>query len=468
MTQCSNLTRALFNRITQPQPRNQAGFGMGSMLAAVAILFLVYQGFSEPLARYRATPRVNETAAHLEKVSLAAAQYIQDNYAPLTSTLTLNGPATTVTTTDLRDTGYLSQAHSDLNPYSQGYSLRIRYVTQGTGANQRNVLEPMVLTEGGQPIPDHELLRIAGKLKAGGSIRSSDPTLAVGNNGGWQVPVNAFGANPGAGHLAVGMFYSDAGMLADYLYRNAVPGRPEVNQMNTDIDMAGSSVQNAEVVQTAEAHLTRIVTQATACSPDGAIARNAAGTPMLCENGLWNQSATLNWVDGEGQRMQMTAANGQTIWLQNQNGKYRWMNGTWSSELASVDQSGNFSAGGRIRSGEYMHIVGVAVEGQACSPNGLIGRDAAGLILSCRSGIWKKPESIWSESAATCGYGYVYTGGACRAISSFAPTPPATQSPNSWWASCTWSTYHIGGYRCIELDPYGTVGMGGAKICCPA
>lgn len=467
MTQCSNLTRALFNRITQPQPRNQAGFGMGSMLAAVAVSFLVYQGFSEAMAWYRATPRVNETAAHLEKVSLAAAQYVQDNYAPLTNALTLNGPATTVTTTDLRDTGYLSQAHSDLNPYSQGYSLRIRYVTQGTGANQRNVLEPMVLTEGGQPIPDHELLRIAGKLKAGGSIRSSDPTLAIGNNGGWQVPVNSFGANPGAGHLAVGMFYSDAGMLADYLYRNAVPGRPEVNQMNTDIDMAGSSIQNAEVVQTAEAHLTRIVTQATACSPDGAIARNAAGTPMLCENGVWNQSASLNWVAGEGQRMQMTAANGQSIWLQNQNGKYRWLNSTLSTELASVDQSGNLSAAGRVKSGEYVQIDGIANEGWGCSPNGLIGRNANGLILACESGAWRKPESNWSRSAATCGYGYVYTGGACRAISSFAPAPPPpAQSPNSWWASCFWyHSYSVPGYRCMQLERNLEVF---GHICCPA
>lgn len=382
------------------------------MLAAVAITFLVYQGFSEVLARYRATPRINETAAHMEKVSLAAAQYVQDNYAQLTSTLTLNGAAATIPAATLRDTGYLSQALTDVNSYSQGYSLRVRYVTQGSGANQRNVLEPLVLTVGGQPIPDHELLRIAGKIKAGGSILSSDPALAVGNNGGWQVPVSAFGSNPGGGHLAVGMFYSDAGMLSDYLYRNQVPGRPEVNRMNTDIDMAGSSVENADVVQTAEAHLTRVVAQATACSPNGAIARNAAGTPMLCENGIWNESASLNWVAGQGQRMQMTAANGQSIWLQNINGKFRWVNGNWTAELASVDQAGNLSAAGRVRSGEFMQIDGVATEGWGCSPNGLVGRNAAGLILSCQSGIWRKsgnagPETYTSANSVVNDTGWI-------------------------------------------------------------
>jgi prepilin-type N-terminal cleavage/methylation domain-containing protein len=47
------------------------------------------------------------------------------------------------------------------------------------------------------------------------------------------------------------------------------------------------------------------------------------------------------------------------------------------------------SSNGRIRAGEFVEISGVANEGWGCSPNGLIGRTAAGGILSCQSGIWK-------------------------------------------------------------------------------
>lgn len=47
------------------------------------------------------------------------------------------------------------------------------------------------------------------------------------------------------------------------------------------------------------------------------------------------------------------------------------------------------SSNGRIRSSEFVEIGGVANEGSACSPNGLIGRKADGGILSCQSGIWK-------------------------------------------------------------------------------
>ncbi|WP_141687530.1 shufflon system plasmid conjugative transfer pilus tip adhesin PilV, partial [Pseudomonas putida] len=39
--------------------------------------------------------------------------------------------------------------------------------------------------------------------------------------------------------------------------------------------------------------------------------------------------------------------------------------------------------------GEYLQLNGVATEGAGCSPNGLVGRNAAGLTLSCQSGVWK-------------------------------------------------------------------------------
>lgn len=44
---------------------------------------------------------------------------------------------------------------------------------------------------------------------------------------------------------------------------------------------------------------------------------------------------------------------------------------------------------GRMKTGEYLQIEGVAVEGRACSPNGLVGRNTIGLTLSCQSGVWK-------------------------------------------------------------------------------
>ncbi|AEC18863.1 type IV pilus biogenesis protein PilV [Pusillimonas sp. T7-7] len=486
-----NISNILTNALDKcGGPRKQKGFGLFEMLAAIAIVTLLYQGLSSVIAEQRATPQINETAAHLEKISIAAAQYVSDNYASLTATLPLNGAARTISQATLRDTGYLSPNIAQNNPYGQRYTLRVRHTTQGSGSNTRNVLEPLVVTEGGRAIPDKHLLRIAGKLKAGGSIRSDQPNTAVGNNGGWQAALSSFGGSPGLGHLAVGMFVSDAGMMSEFLHRSAVPGRPEVNRMNTDINMASNAIRSASSIQTGEAHLTRVVAQATSCSPAGAIARDAAGNPMSCQAGVWTETASLNWVGGQGQRMRMTAANGQTMWMQNLNGKYRWVNSPWTAEIASIDQAGNFRASGSVSTGgsvsasgnvaasgnvtasgdvrgrhlsamgnvtasgnvsasgnlaasqyitgnrlitrEYVQLGGIATEGAACTPFGLVGRNSAGKLLNCESGRWKS----------------------------------SGNSPNAWWASCfgtynasitppTYSTHH-----CVHSGD-------GDHVCCP-
>ena len=78
------------------------------------------------------------------------------------------------------------------------------------------------------------------------------------------------------------------------------------------------------------------------------------------------------------------------MYLESNNGKFRLVNSPWSAEVFSVDQSGNVVANGRLTTNEYVQINGTATEGAACSPNGLVGRDGTGLLLSCQSGIWKK------------------------------------------------------------------------------
>jgi hypothetical protein len=45
---------------------------------------------------------------------------------------------------------------------------------------------------------------------------------------------------------------------------------------------------------------------------------------------------------------------------------------------------------GRLRSGEFLQLDGIAVEKNACAPNGLVGRNTSGLTLSCQSGRWQK------------------------------------------------------------------------------
>lgn len=77
---------------------------------------------------------------------------------------------------------------------------------------------------------------------------------------------------------------------------------------------------------------------------------------------------------------------------------------------------------GRITAGEYIQVGGLAVDGNACPSNGLLGRNVNGVVLSCQAGIWKGGGGnlgvTWSKQNSpgegwipmNCPDGYVMTG----------------------------------------------------------
>lgn len=52
--------------------------------------------------------------------------------------------------------------------------------------------------------------------------------------------------------------------------------------------------------------------------------------------------------------------------------------------------SNYIASNGRVRAAEFVEIGGVANVGWGCSPNGLVGRDPSGAVISCQNGIWSK------------------------------------------------------------------------------
>lgn len=348
-------------------PHRQAGFGLTEALGGMLILLLVWKG-SVPLISYvMATPQINSTARQMEEVRAAAQRYVQANYATLTASLPLNGASSTVSLATLKSTGQLSSNIPNTNSYRQNYSLRIRYVTQGHGANQRHVLEPLLLTTGGQTIPDDELYRIASQVRDGGFVTSIDATNATGSQGSWgPVALADFGGTPGAGHLAVGMFYSDAaGAGAEYLYRNAVPGMPEVNQMSTAIDMNGNAINNISTL--------------------------AATGKITTTNDVRARDLVATRDITSGQNIAAAGA----------------ISGTNIAALSTITAGNSISSNGTV-SGAYLQPTTDATEGGYCSPNGLIAKTSSGLILSCQSGVWRGPTAtLTTVAGSTCPSGLV-------------------------------------------------------------
>ena len=135
-----------------------------------------------------------------------------------------------------------------------------------------------------------------------------------------------------------------------------------------------------------------------------------------------------------------------------------------SSWLRSVNNKGIYTGGqvkggtvradGRLYTGEYLQLEKTATAGTSCSPNGLVGRDSTGAILSCQSGTWQNngggtvqmvtaTASDWNQpiATATCPSGKKVTGGGGMCSFSNAILKRSSPSGNSAWvAGCSQNT----------------------------
>lgn len=209
-------------------------------------------------------------AGHAKQVQEAARKYVEANSAAIQAATTATTPAD-ITVTMLKNTGYLANSVADTNVFSQSYTIRVlQPVAQK--------LDVLLVTTGGTVIPELGLRRIAQIIGAeGGYVGSLAPTIANGSYGGWSIPLttlpgSSYGVNPGAGHLAVSMFLMNNGAASgDYVYRNAVAGKPELNKMTTPLTVP-------KIIPTA------IVVEDAVCSdPPGTMATDATGTIYVCK-----------------------------------------------------------------------------------------------------------------------------------------------------------------------------------------
>ena len=189
--------------------------------------------------------RKKAVAAHFQAVEEAARLYAQQHHHLLLPQVTrVSGPAITVQ--DLINAGVLPDRFSPLNAWGQGYSIQARL-------DSSNDLAMVVLTSGGRThtanepdfanimVPETAAMAGAGFIPTGLIGQAS---VLRGAYGGWEVPLADMGLDAEAGHLGSISTLSGADLAQDYLYRVAVPGRPELNAMQTSLDMSGHSINN--------------------------------------------------------------------------------------------------------------------------------------------------------------------------------------------------------------------------------
>lgn len=193
-------------------------------------------------------------ANHMLMVTHAARQYVnrhQDTLLPQAQAA--SGP--TVGIRELVDEGFLPESFQPRNPWLQDYEVHVRQPQSGT-------LQAIVLTTGGRDTVPDKFAAVTvpgaaalvggagGFVPLGGILPGQTEAMLQGAGNGWSLDLASVGiASPGAGHLGAVSSYDSSALGQDFLYRVAVPGQPELNAMQTELDMTDHAVRNVSELQ---------------------------------------------------------------------------------------------------------------------------------------------------------------------------------------------------------------------------
>lgn len=312
-----------------------------------------------------------------KRVQQAVNTYIKDNHDTIAATATATTPFI-FGVSQLISSGYLPAGFSPQNGFSATYQTRVFEPTA-------NKLNSMTFLNGGVKLSKSLARKIAIGIGADGGI--IDNGVAQGALGSWTMNLSSFGGyNPGEGSVVIAGFYENGINISDYLYRKAVPGHPELNTMSTALNMGGNNITNAATTTTTTLNATNA--NATTVTATNVNSTNVTAT---------NVNAQTTRTAGETYTGGWFRTTGDTGWYNEKwGGGFNMTDSTWiraynnkSIYTGGQVQAGTIQSNGRMTANEFVQVNGVATAGASCSPNGLIGRDASGGILSCQSGVWK-------------------------------------------------------------------------------
>lgn len=352
----------------------------------MAIVLFIAPGAMDRYAGMQQEKVWTGTASHLSFVAQAGKRYVRDHRDTLLTQVT-GGPVI-ITGATLRTQGYLPAGFSLTNDSGQTYQLAV-----ARDPGQVGQLVAFVLTTGGSEIPYKGLRQIATDTDGmGGYVWPANN--AVGADGGWQAKLGDYGLSGQQGRLAAFLSADALGTdveESDRLYRFQVSGRPDLNRMHTAIDMNGNNINSGGTVNAATGAFTGQVSAGTNVTAGGNV---AAGNNVTANNGITaNNDIRSNngWVITRGDKGWLNETYGGGFYMSDD----QWVRSVNNKNIYTGGQvrGGSVRADGRLSTGEALQLDGVFSANTACSPNGLVGRDGAGSLLSCVNGIWQGSKS---------------------------------------------------------------------------
>ncbi|EEO8327807.1 shufflon system plasmid conjugative transfer pilus tip adhesin PilV [Salmonella enterica subsp. arizonae] len=341
---------------------------------AIGIFLLFFTFIFIPMSNWILDQyRASVAATQAKRVQQAVNTYIKDNHDTIAATATATNPFI-FGVPQLISSGYLPTGFSPQNGFSATYQTRVFEPTA-------NKLNSMTFLNGGVQLSKSLARKIAIGIGADGGI--IDNGVAQGALGSWTMNLSSFGGyNPGEGSVVIAGFYDNGIKISDYLYRKAVPGHPELNTMSTSLNMGGNNISNAATTTTTNLNATTAtVTDINATNVNSQTTRTVGETYT---GGGFRTTGDTGWYSEKwGGGFHMTDSD----WIRAYNNKSIYTAG--QVQAGSIQSNGTIQSNGRMTTNEFVQINGVAIVGGTCSPNGLVGRDASGGILSCQSGVWK-------------------------------------------------------------------------------
>jgi hypothetical protein len=229
----------------------QHGIAMIEILGALLIAAMLVAGLSAMIDTGLEDAKAQRSAQYQAAMTAAASTYLADQYGALAQPAKV-GQTIVITTAMLRTAGMLPPGMAAANPYGQSACLLVRPRPKSAAAPATIVLDALVVGEGA-PIPDR-VLAFAAASAGAGFISSREPERAQSAAGAWALgpgttptlasflSAKCSATAAGGGSLVSALFFDGAGQAADFLYRNKVPGMPELNQMNAPIGMGAAAV----------------------------------------------------------------------------------------------------------------------------------------------------------------------------------------------------------------------------------
>lgn len=231
-----------------------SGFSLLELIVVVSLIAAATPVLMQLVSSRRSDVREQAVAQEMKRFAGGASAYLKENFTSLYAAAGTSGTVA-VSAANLVVAGSLPSTFQAVNGFGQTHCLLVRRSPSATGT--KKLIEAFAVTEGGRDIKPNRVPFVAAMIGAeGGAVETVSGVSTIrGAYGGYQLlaapyqSASCTGTAISPGRIVAALFLDNQNLIADYLYRYEVPGRPEANTMSTNINMGGNNLNNANIVQ---------------------------------------------------------------------------------------------------------------------------------------------------------------------------------------------------------------------------